>query len=212
MANSQIANLITVCHLLYAICQKERGLNTLTSTRPWDYWLLWFVALSSLALNVWLINILLGARRQTGEAAAAAAQGLSDLRAATIDYTVSINESIPININVPINHTVKVPIDTILPIDTQVTIPLNTPLGQFPITIPIKTTIPVKLETEVPINLTVPISAKVPVTLEVPIRIAIAKTPLEASLSAAQAYLEKLAEQFGVSASASPGPTPSATP
>jgi hypothetical protein len=180
----------------------------LLSTRPWDYWLLWFVALGSLALNVWLINTLLGVRRQTGEVAAAAAQGISTLRAETISYTFTINESVPININVPINETVRIPINTTLPIDTEVTIPLNTPFGQFPITVPIDTTIPVKLETNVPISLTIPIAARVPVVLDVPIQIAIAKTPLEASLAQAQAYLEKLAGQLGVGGTATPAASP----
>ena len=166
-------------------------------TRPFDYWLLWFIALISLAINLWLINTLLGVRRQAGEGAALAAQAIGDLRQSSIDYQVHLEKSLPVSLTVPISQTLNVPINTTLPINTEATIPLKTPIGTFPITIPIQATVPVNLQPSVPIRLSVPISTTVPVVIDVPIHIAVSDTGLGESLARTQASLEALAAQWG---------------
>jgi hypothetical protein len=176
--------------------------------KTWDYWLLWFVALISLALNVVLINVLLGARRQAGEAAAAAAQAIGALRQTTIDTSVRVERSIPVILNIPISQTLTVPIDDAIPINTQVQVPIEIPLlGTRLFDIPIQATIPVKLETVVPINLIVPLSTSVPVAFDVPIRIVIADTPLGESLAETQAYFENAAHDLQASPLSGPAPT-----
>lgn len=167
------------------------------SQRPFDYWLLWIVALGSLAVNAWLVRLLADVRRQAGEGAVSAAQAVGDLRQSSIDYQVHVEQSLPVTLSVPISETLSVPISATLPVNTQVTIPLKTPLGTFPITIPIQTTVPVNLQPKVPIRLTVPVSTTVPVVLDVPIQIQIADTALGDSLAAAQHSLETLAVQWG---------------
>jgi len=165
----------------------------LNNSRPLDYWLLWLVALLSLAVNVWLIRTLLIVRRQVGEAAGRAAQAIGALRESSIDYTVSVEQDVPVSLTLPVNTTVNVPIHTQLPINTQVTVPLETPFGQIPLTFPVQTIVPVNLQPEVPINATVPVSMIVPVALEVPIHLALSDTAFGQSLSDAQGYLERLA-------------------
>jgi len=178
----------------------------LTRTRSLDYWLLWVVALTSLAINVWLVSTLLGVRRQAGQAAVLAAQAVGDLRQSSIEYSVHIEKALPISLTIPISQTIRVPISTTLPIDTQAVIPLKTPFGTFPITIPIQANVPVDLRPEVPIRLSVPISTTVPVVLDVPIHVVIADTELGESLSETQASLEALAAEWG----ALPTPSPPA--
>jgi len=182
--------------------------SPLIKSRPIDYWALWLVAVASLAVNVWLVANLLGVRRQAGEAAALAAQAVGDLRQSSIDYQVHVAQLVPIVLSIPISQTVQVPINTLLPIDTQATIPLETPFGTFPITIPIRATVPIDLQPEVPIRLTVPVSTTVPVELDVPIHVAIADTELGESLSRAQRSLESLAAQWGAPASTSEPSSP----
>jgi len=70
----------------------------LSNSRPLDYWLLWLVALLSLAVNVWLIRTLLIVRRQAGGAADRAAQAIGALRNSSIDYTVSVALEVPIHL------------------------------------------------------------------------------------------------------------------
>ena len=182
--------------------------SPLLKSRPIDYWALWLVAVASLAVNVWLVVNLLGIRRQAGEAAALAAQAVGDLRQSSIDYQVHVAQLVPIVLSIPISQTVKVPINTLLPIDTQATIPLETPIGTFPITIPIQATVPIDLQPEVPIRLTVPVSTSVPVELDVPIHVAIADTDLGESLARTQRSLESLAAQWGAPASTSEPSSP----
>ena len=123
---------MVICYLLSAICHPPSLEVLLTRTRSLDYWLLWVVALTSLAINVWLVSTLLGVRRQAGQAAVLAAQAVGDLRQSSIEYSVHIERALPISLTIPISQTIRVPISTILPIDTQAMIPLKTPIGTFP--------------------------------------------------------------------------------
>jgi hypothetical protein len=167
-------------------------MNT-SASRPLDYYLLWLVALTSLAVNVWLIRTLLVVRYQAGEAAGRMAQEVAKLSQSSIDYTITVKKDVPLSLVVPISTTVTVPIHASIPIDTQVTVPLQTPFGEIPVTLPVQTTIPVNLETEAPVNASVPISTIIPVLLDVPVHLSLADTSLGESLQSAQAYLEKLA-------------------
>src|SRR6266851_2999867 len=126
--------------------------------RPVDYYLLWAVALVSLGLNLYLINMLSQARHQLAQAASQAALAVGDLRGVAFDYMVpisqtlavhqalAIRQALPVDQTLPVSFTVafqqtfSVPISVTLPIDTQVTVSLNTPIGNFPITVPVKTT------------------------------------------------------------------------
>ncbi len=175
--------------------------SPIVKSRPIDYWVLWIVALASLGVNLWLVAVLLGVRRQASEGAASAAQAVGDLRQSSIDYQVHVEQSLPVSLTVPLSQTVSVPISLTLPINTQATIPLKTPIGTFPITIPIQAAVPVNLRPEVPIRLSVPISTTIPVALDVPIHVAIADTDLGEALARTQRSLESLAAQWGASAS-----------
>lgn len=183
------------------------------TSRSWDYWALWAVALLSLALNIGLIVSLLNVRRQAGEALQAAAQSLGRLRASTLTYTFEIEESVPVQVTVPINEQITVPIDTQLPINTFVDVPVELPLiGSRTISLPIETVIPVKFETSFPVDLTVPISASVPVVLDVPIQIQVADTPFDASLAEAETFLKRFAGDLGVPSVTPTAPRPTRAP
>jgi len=183
--------------------------SEILKTRPPDYWALWFVALISLALNVWLINGLLVARRQAAQAVLQAAESVQDLRASTFETTVQIDQSIPINLSVPINQTLTVPIDTQLPVSAIVQVPIEVPfLGAQIFDVPINTTIPIKFETQLPVNITVPISANIPVELTVPVKIDVANTPLNSTLQKAENALSNFALQLSGNPLAAPTPSP----
>lgn len=167
--------------------------------RPRDYWALWAVAVLSLALNaVFLYEhwaVLAWARAQA-PAVAAAASEVQAWRASALEYTVHVDRTLPVITNVPINQVVRVPISATLPVDTEVQIPLSLAGFTQIVRLPVKADIPVQLETEVPINLTVPIHADVPVQFDVPIRLPVAGTPLDATLSRAEAALTQLSAQL----------------
>ncbi len=161
--------------------------------RPFDYYLLWVVALLSLLINAGLVYGLMLARQQAAEGAQTAAEAVAALRSASLEYTVHLDQSLPVSLTVPFNTTIKVPISTTLPINTEFSFSLHTLLGDFPVNLPVHAEVPVNLVSPVPVNVAVPISATVPVALDVPIKIDVSQTPLGQSLGPTQAYLEKLA-------------------
>lgn len=166
--------------------------------RPIDYWLLWGVALSSLILNLVVINALLNAQKQVGQAARAAAVGVSKLRAGAIDYNVHIDQQIPVNLNVTYSETVSVPISATVPINAQISTVLQLPLiGAYPLSLPVNTTVPISLTQKIPINLAIPVNTTVPIVMDVPIHIEFAETALGASLVDVENYLNQTAEQMG---------------
>ena len=178
--------------------------NTRTR-RPVDYYVLWAVAIISLALNLYVINILLQARKQVAQAASSAASAVSQLNSAAIDYSVPISQTLPVSFTVAYRQTFSVPISVTLPIDTQVQVTLNTPIGDFPINVPVKTTVPVNLNPQIPLSLSVPVSVSVPISFSVPIHLALSDTTLGSSLNGAVDYLNNVAAGFG---GAGPTPTP----
>jgi len=173
--------------------------------RPVDYYVLWVVAIVSLGLNLYVINVLVQARKQVAQAATSAASAVGQLSGAAIDYAVPISQTLPVSFTVAYKQTFTVPISVTLPIDTQVQVTLNTPIGDFPINVPVKTTVPVNLNPQVPLSLSVPVSVSVPISFTVPIHLALKDTTLGSSLNGAQDYLNGLATGFG-------GPGPTATP
>jgi hypothetical protein len=173
--------------------------------RPIDYYVLWALALVSLGLNLYLINVLLQARLQVARAASTAATAVGQLQGSAIDYSVPISETVPVSFTVAYRQTLSVPISVTLPIDTQVTVMLTTPIGAFPINVPVKTTVPINLNPQVPLSLSVPVSVTVPISLTVPVHVALNDTPLGDSLRGAADYLNNLAAGLG---GAGPTPTP----
>jgi hypothetical protein len=179
------------------------------TVRPVDYYLLWVIALLSLGMNIYIINILIQARQQVGQAAGTAAVAINELQGSSIDYPVEVHDSVPISMTLDYSDTVSVPISVTLPISTVVSVPLKTPIGEFPINVPVVTSIPVRLNPQVPLSVSIPVSVSVPIDVSVPIHVAIADTPLVAPLSAAKLYLQDLARRMGTPL---PGVPPTPTP
>jgi hypothetical protein len=173
-------------------------LETPRFRRPLDYFLLWLVALVSLGLNIYLITVLLDARRQAGEALVSFGGTLGDVGSASIDYAVEVRDTVPVSMTIRYNEVITVPISYTVPINTQVLVPLRTPLGTFPINVPVAASVPIVLSPTVPISLAVPISMTIPVAIDVPINLQLADTPLGEALVGVEQYLVDLGETLQV--------------
>jgi hypothetical protein len=180
--------------------------------RPFDYYLLWLAVLISIGINVYLINVIVEARHQVGIVASNAAVAVGQLRTTTIDYPVHIQQSLPISITLDYREDINVPISVTVPIDVQVSVPLRTPLGVFPINVPVVTNIPISLTTVVPLDVSIPISMTIPVDVAFPIFVDLSDTPLGESLSGAELYLLDLAADLGVPRPTVPAPAAGPTP
>jgi hypothetical protein len=172
--------------------------------RTLDYYLLWLVVIISVALNVYIISVLREVRRQVGIAAGNAAVGVGQLADGAIDYNVEIHESLPVSMTIGYEDQITVPISVTLPISTEVEVPLRTPLGVFPIVVPVITSFPVRLNPVIPISVELPISTTVPVNVDFPIHVEIRDTAFGTSLDDAQVYLENLARDLGATGPFSP--------
>jgi hypothetical protein len=168
--------------------------------RPIDYWLLWLVALGSIALNVWLINTLLTIRRQVDVARLQVAQGLTEaasgvgqMSLGNFEYNVEVNDAVPIHILVPVSETIKVPISNTLKINSAAV--ANLPL-LGPTSIPFSVNVPVQMSVSVPVSLTVVVSDSVPVHFFVPVNINLDETPLASFKGEVQSYLLDAARQL----------------
>jgi hypothetical protein len=106
------------------------------------------------------------------------------------------------------SEVITVPISYTLPINTQVSVPLRTPLGTFPINVPVFASVPIQLTPTVPLNLGVPVSMTIPVAIDVPINVALADTPLGEALVGVEQYLVDLGQTLEQSPSLPFGLTP----
>ncbi len=165
--------------------------------RTLDYYLLIIAVIVSLFLNFYILNVLRQVRLQVGVAAGNASVGVGQLADSAIDYTVEISEVLPISMTVSYEDQITVPISVTLPISTEVSVPLRTPLGTFPIVVPVITSFPVRLNPVIPISVELPISTTIPINVAFPIHVELADTPFGASLDGAQDYLETLARDLG---------------
>jgi hypothetical protein len=168
--------------------------------RPIDYYLLWGAVIGLIIANVLLVTTLLDTQKrvtqQVAEAAFTAAEAMEGMTTMAIDYPVEIREAIPISLTIEYKDTIVVPISYTLPINTNVSVPLRTPLGTFPINVPIVMSVPIRLTPTVPLDLAVPVSLTVPIAIDVPIHVDLATTPLGEGLSQAQAYLYGIANDL----------------
>jgi len=161
--------------------------------RPLDYYVLWLAVIVSLAINAYLLNLLIEGQRQVGLAAGTAAEAVAELADAAIDYPVEIRETIPVSLTVRYSDLIVVPISYTLPINTNVSVPLRTPLGTFPLNFPVVASIGISLTPMVPISIVVPISHVVPIAISVPIHIALEDTPFGSTLVEVEGYLNDVA-------------------
>ncbi len=160
--------------------------------RPsWHYVLLWAVALTSLALNLFLLVGFHTFRQSVQEEAGRIAGSLADVKIENYEMPVVIDERFDLALTVPFSDTLKVPIKTTVSVSTSVTVDetISVPIkdtvsldrdvqlvipifGQeIPVDVPIRADVPLDLEMAVPIKLEVPVEAEIPIdmVIEVPV-------------------------------------------
>ncbi len=170
--------------------------------------LLWLVALTSLGLNLVMLNQLIALRRAAGQAVADAITVIDNLESQTFTTTVVVDNQLAVDTSIPVKETIPIQINQTLPIDTTVTVPVNAGLlGQLTLQVPIKAQIPVEIKQDVTIDQPFRVKTSVPLHLEVPVKIRLADTELAATLADIKARLLGLAGSLGAQAA-----TPVATP
>ena len=168
--------------------------------------LLWVLVLTSLTLNIIVIQQLLEARKLARQAIEDTILVLRNFEERQFEYTFVVDDTIIVDTDLPINETLPITIDEDLPINTTVQVPVTVPLvGRTVLDIPINTVIPIELEFDVIIDQTFAINTAVPIYLEQPVSIAVEETLLSDSIDEAQERLELLADELSEPIIALPG-------
>lgn len=160
--------------------------------RPsWHYILLWVVALTSLALNVYLLVGFYNFQRVGQQEAGRVSEMLDSVALENFEVPVAVDETLDVAVTIPFSDTIEVPINTTVPVSTSISVDeiISVPIDEIvsldrnvqiylsvlgqsvPVDVPIRADVPISLETEVPVNLEVPVEAEIPIDLmvEVPI-------------------------------------------
>ncbi len=145
--------------------------------------LLWLVTLASLLLNAVILRQLILARQIARQSVRDSVAILEDLQNQVLDHTFAIHQPLPIVADIPVQETIPIQIDEDFPLDTIVTVSVPTPLGTLPVQVPISTVVPIHRRVMVTVDDTFTIDTTVSLDLEVPVVVAVADTPLYATLA-----------------------------
>lgn len=165
---------------------------------PWPpgYIVLWALTLISLVMNFLMLRQLLLARQIARQSVHDSIAVIESLQTQVITYNVVVDQNLPLASNIPIQTTLDIQLDEDFPIDTTVTVSVPTPLGDFPVSIPIHTVVPVHRTVNVNVDDEFALDTVIPVYFEVPISIAVADTPLFATLEETKTRLVLLEESL----------------
>lgn len=162
---------------------------------PWPvgYIFLWLIAISSLALNVLILQQLVSTREAARQAVRDARAMVVNLQDQGFSHTIKINETLPVEADLPVKETIPIPINETFTVNAAATIPINLgPFGSRTVTVPVGGEVPVNTTIEIELDRTFHVSTVVPVNFEVPIDIKLASTPLYQTLLDVENKLESL--------------------
>lgn len=131
-----------------------------------------FIVLSLLLHALTIFN-LLRVRQIVSNQLEVSANQVAQLRQQRVEYSFPVEQTFPISTTIVINETIDVPIDFEVPINQNLSIPISTPLGNVPITIPLSLTVPISNTVTVPISREIPFQTTIPISTEVPIELAL---------------------------------------
>ncbi|HET7276258.1 MAG TPA: hypothetical protein VFI91_13905 [Longimicrobiaceae bacterium] len=136
------------------------------------------IAVLSLAANVVLIRKL---RNPQQWALPAVIEFLETLAAedASFTYEVRLPAGTPLALDLPVDETFSVAVDTVIPIRTEARLPIDSPLGSYTVTVPVRADVP--LRTRVPIRIRHTFELRTRTTDEIvfPLEIRIRDLPLD---------------------------------
>ena len=149
-----------------------------------------------LAVNAYTLVLLARARSIARTEVVALSEQLNTLRNDTISFTLPVRQEVPISAQVPVNQQLTVPISTSIFIDTSVQVPINTPLGNTSISVPVRGNFPVRVDVPVTIDTNLEVKTSVDLDLQLPINIPMSDTPFAGLLADLETRLRNLSEEL----------------
>jgi hypothetical protein len=158
--------------------------------------LLFVLVVISLALNALTIYTALQIRATAKQEIAAFADQLAAAEKQDLTFEVRQTRSIPIQAVVPVQKQLTIPISTTVNLDQVFDVPINTPLGNTTIHVPLKASVPVNVSVPVTISETVQISTSISFDGSIPVTVPAAQSPLASVLEALRQQLLALSLKF----------------
>jgi hypothetical protein len=160
----------------------------MNSVRVWRY-LISFLVIVSLALNAFLINMLVSVQDRVRSARDSAQDALVALGSDPITIPIAVDQDIPVITTVAFSDTVVIPFELDYRLSTVVNTSINIPLlGRQSIAVPVDAVIPVSETFEIPIQVDVPVSMTYPMQAELLVEVEVPTEITEELI----AYLEGL--------------------
>ncbi len=148
--------------------------------------------LLSLLLHALTIGALIRVRSTLQRQLDISSSQLAQVRQQKVRYDFPVDQTFTIDTTIAISETVTVPLRLSVPIKETVTLPIDTPFGQVPISVPLDMTVPITDTIEVPINKQLPFKADIPIQTDIPIDIDLSQPPLGDILQQFQDALQDL--------------------
>jgi hypothetical protein len=134
--------------------------------------------LLSLLLHALTLGALFRVRSIVQRQLEVSAEQMAAVREQKVRYNFPVDQTFTIDTTVALSETLTVPLSIEVPIKQSITLPIDTPLGQVPITVPLDLTVPVSDTVQVPINKQIPFKVDIPIKTEIPIDISLSEPPL----------------------------------
>jgi hypothetical protein len=137
------------------------------------------VALLSLTANVYLLWQLKQPERWAGPLLT---RVLRDVAAEdpTVRYRVRLPAGTPVRLDIPINERFSVRVDTQLFIDTRVRLPIRSPLGNYSVSVPVRSDIPLKASIPLEVRDTFRLRTQTQDEIVLPLEVRVRDLPLDA--------------------------------
>lgn len=182
----------------------EAPRNNLSPARPRTSWLLraivafcLLVSLASLALNIILIQNLVGVQQTFSDGIDEAIAALDNASGEVFEYEYRFQQTIPFESDIPFQQDLVIPFKGNIPINTTVQVPINAgPLGQFVIDVPIDTEFYVDIEVPVSVDQTFHVATEVPIDMTFPISISADDPAIQKLLTGVREWLVELRASF----------------
>lgn len=163
---------------MYNLCRYKKefrdDIKSMNDFQPKNYRALWVIVLVSFAINIFLLALLVYARREAG----GAARAVADLKNQTFSTTIKLASDVPLITKLSIKDSFSVPIKTSVSVNTIVNVPVTIPIvgATVNIRVPINTIVPAEAIVEIPIDKEIQVNLVLPI-LEIPVLIPISGTP-----------------------------------
>jgi hypothetical protein len=134
--------------------------------------------LLSLLIHALTIGALLRVRGIIDNQLDVSTQQMAQLRQQKVRYTFPVDQTFTVDTTVSVDETVTVPLSITVPISQTIVVPIDTPVGQIDVDVPLNFSVPVSDTVDVPLTKDIPFQAEIPIKTDIPVDLDLNSPPL----------------------------------